>query len=126
MADEPASHTKKRPPKGLDGAGRRLWRSVTKAYVLRPDELFVLETACRCADLVARLEDAMQGQPMVVRGSMGQEREHPLLSEQRQQRALLNRSLAQLKLPEDGTAARSNQHRSAAQQRWRAASQARG
>lgn len=40
------------------------------------------------------------GQPLVVRGSMGQEREHPLLPEQRQQRALLTRTLAQLKLPD--------------------------
>ena len=89
-----------RPPKGLGEEGRKLWRGVLSAYVLRPDERLVLESACRCADLVARLAREMEGQPLVSVGSMGQEREHPLLSEQRQQRALMVRTLAQLKLPD--------------------------
>ena len=41
----------------------------------------------------------MAGQPLTTKGSMGQERGHPLLSEARQQRVVLNRTLAQLKLP---------------------------
>ena len=86
----------------------------------------MLETACFCADLVAKLEAAMAGQPLVVKGSMGQEREHPLLSEQRQQRALLNRSLAQLRLPDvagvdSGAETRSVAARKAAQTRWSSA-----
>jgi hypothetical protein len=120
MTAQPVIHAHKRPPKGLERAGRKLWRSVTAAYVLRPDELFVLESACRCADLVAQLEVAMRDQPLVVKGSMGQEREHPLLSEQRQQRALMNRSLAQLKLPDGTSGAQINQHREAALSRWAA------
>jgi hypothetical protein len=108
-----------RPPQGLDAPGRKLWRSVVSAYALRADELFVLESACSCADLVAKLAKAMEGQPLVVRGSMGQEREHPLLSEQRQQRALLTRTLAQLKLPdlEPGGVAAEAQRRSVAARR---------
>jgi hypothetical protein len=123
MTDTPPIHARKRPPRALEAAGRKLWRAVLGAYELRPDELIVLETACSCADLVAKLEAAMAGQPLVVKGSMGQEREHPLLSEQRQQRALLNRSLAQLRLPDvdgvdRGASARSVAARRAAQSRW--------
>ncbi|MGC4109448.1 MAG: hypothetical protein QM747_03270 [Nocardioides sp.] len=114
-----------RPPKGLGRAGRRAWKSIATRYVLRPDELLVLESACRCADVVAKLEDDLSGQPLIVKGSMGQEREHPLLSEQRQQRALLTRLLVQLKLPDlepgavdDQAMARSVKARAAARSRW--------
>lgn len=118
MSETP-NRAQPKPPSGLETAGRKLWRSVVSAYNLRPDELFVLESACACADLVAKLADGMKGQPLVVRGSMGQEREHPLLSEQRQQRALLTRTLAQLKLPdlEPGLVAADAQRRSVAARR---------
>lgn len=120
---------KRRPPstpKGLGLPGRRLWKRIVSAYELRPDEAFVLESACQTLDTATQLEDAMKGQPLMVKGSMGQMREHPLLSEARQQRALLARLLAQLKLPEEGTATRfdprgmdrSLQARNAAQARW--------
>jgi hypothetical protein len=98
-----------------------MWKRVVSAYVLRPDELFLLESACKVADLVTRLEAAMEGQPLVVKGSMGQEREHPLLSEARQQRALFTRTIGMLKLPEMGTAhpeTASTKARRAAASRW--------
>lgn len=104
-------------PQGLGKQGRKLWKDVTKAYKLRLDELILLESASRTLDLIAQLDDAMDGQPLTVKGSMGQEREHPLLSEARQQRAQLNRTLALLKLPDLGTV-EVNQHRAAAQSRW--------
>jgi phage terminase small subunit len=116
--------TEHRPPaapKGLQLVGKRMWKRVVSAYKLRPDEVFVLESACRTADWIAKLEAAMEGQPLVVKGSMGQDREHPLLSEARQQRALLARLLAQLKLPdEDGLALEttSTKARTAAMSRW--------
>ena len=112
-------------PKGLDRTGRRLWRDVVSAYELRPDELILLDSACRTADLVVRLEAAMEGQPLTVRGSMGQEREHPLLSEARQQRSLLARLFAQLKLPDADAEPVANQQRDAAMARWSAARGAR-
>jgi len=50
---------------------------------------------------------------------MGQQREHPPLSEARQQRGQLARFLAQLKLPdEDGLSSTSTKARKAAQARW--------
>ena len=118
MPSQDQIHAQKRPPKGLDRAGKRLWKSVVAVYNLRPDEFFVLETAARCADLVERLETAMVGEPLVTKGSMGQEREHPLLSEQRQQRAQMTRALAQLKLPDLAEGAVPNQQRAAVQSRW--------
>jgi hypothetical protein len=98
-----------------------MWKRVVSAYKLRPDEVFVLESACRTADWIARLEASMEGQPLVVKGSMGQDREHPLLSEARQQRALLARLLAQLKLPEEGSMVQetaATKARKAAMSRW--------
>lgn len=105
-------------PKGIGREGRRLWKAVTKDYKLRPDELIVLENACRTVDLIAEMQEAMTGEPLVTSGSKGQEREHPLLSELRQQRTFLTRALAQLRLPDVGGVASINQHRHAAQSRW--------
>lgn len=105
-------------PHGLKKRGRKLWRDVIPAYQLRADELVLLETACRCVDLVDQLEADMADQPLTVKGSMGQLRENPLLSETRQQRALLNRTLAQLALPDDPSVVPVNQHRAAAAARW--------
>ena len=81
--------------------------------------MVLLEQACRVADTLALLEAGMKDADLIVTGSMGQQREHPLLSEARQQRALLGRFLAQLKLPdEDGLATTSVKARRAAQARW--------
>jgi hypothetical protein len=112
----------KSPPAGLKLAGRRFWKAVVSAYGLRLDELVLLDSACRTIDLLADLDVAMAGQPLTVLGSMGQQREHPLLSEARQQKALLARLLAQMKLPDldevTGAKPRSVQARAAAQSRW--------
>lgn len=106
-------------PIGLDLPGKRLWRRITASYSLREDEMVLLDQACRVADTIALLEAGLKGQPLLVAGSMGQQREHPLLSEARQQRGQLGRFLAQLKLPdEDGLSTRSTQARRAAQARW--------
>ena len=104
--------------------GRRLWRAIVHSFELGPDELIVLESACRTLDLVVRMDAALIDAPLLVAGSMGQKREHPLISESRQQRANMARLLAQLKLPEpdilnvarQGT--RSVTARTAAQARW--------
>lgn len=116
------------PPKGLHPRARRLWKEVVSAYKLRPDELILLETACKTVGLVADLEAALVGAPLVTKGSMGQQRENPILSELRQQRVALNRTLAQLDLPDVDPAgegrsgkgvAAVNQQRAAAHSRWR-------
>jgi hypothetical protein len=113
-------------PAGLSLAGKRVWKSVVSYFDLRPDELFLLESAAKTADTIASLDAALVGQPLIVKGSMGQEREHPLLSEVRQQRTSLARLLGQLKLPDtddlgvtaERPAARSSAARKAANARW--------
>lgn len=122
-----------KPPEGLiktgrrDGPGRKLWKSITVAddgktarYVLRPDELRILEDACMLADKVHRYEARMEGQSETVRGSQGQQVLHPLLGEIRQCRTAIAGQLAKLKLPEDsaGATPRSVSARAAAQSRW--------
>src|ERR1044072_9309200 len=81
-------------PKGLTARGRKLWRQVLSEYTLRPDELVLLENACRTVDLIADLEAAMIGEPLVTTGGMGQAREHPLLSGARMQRTYLGQTLS--------------------------------
>lgn len=112
--------TAPKAPAGLGAAGRRLWRAVGDAYDLRVDEVRVLEDACRLADTIALLEASMDGQGVLVKGSMGQPVLNPLLSEQKTHRTALAGLLKQLKLPDDA-AGGVNQARSAAQSRWRTA-----
>lgn len=111
-----------RQPAGLGDAGRELWRSIVPAYQLRADELRVLADACRVADACAELEDAKVGQPLVTRGSMGQEVISPYVMELRQQRAQLAALLRQLRLPDEPSGVRSSatsdQARKAAAARW--------
>jgi hypothetical protein len=101
----------------------RFWREITPRWDLRPDELRILEDACWEADLVDTLREAMDGEPLTVRGSQGQQVIHPIVSELRQHRSTLASLLKQLALPDDHVSAeahpRSVGARAAAQARWR-------
>lgn len=113
---------KKSAPARLGSKARTLWTSITGAYDLRPDELRVLEDACRQVDLVERLEKELAGADLTVRGSQGQPVANPLVQEIRQHRLAVKSLLGTLKLPdEDGRAqaARSTSAREAANARWR-------
>lgn len=114
---------KPRTPRRLAGPGRSLWHSVVGAYELRPDELLLLEKACRTADESARLDEETRAAPLMVTGSTGQQRHNPLLNEARQTRALLAALLKQLALPDEAREAakgRDNSTRAtnAARARW--------
>jgi hypothetical protein len=98
----------KEPPAHLGESGRALWLDVAGTYGLRADELAVLLRACETADTIDAMNAALVGAPLVVPGSQGQLREHPLLSEKRQQVALMARLLAQLKLPNTDAGAASD------------------
>jgi hypothetical protein len=110
------------PPKGLESSGKRLWRGIAGSgqYELRPDELRLLEDACREADLIDALEAEAQGLPKLVKGSTGQLVINPLISEVRQHRSTLAALMVRLKLPDSQSVAapRSIQARSAAASRW--------
>ncbi|MGC9543604.1 hypothetical protein [Streptomyces sp. UG1] len=120
-------------PKGLRPPGRALWRAVTGDWELRPDELRVLEQACRTLDDEARLREELDQAAVMTAGSMGQPRVSPLFAEVRATRALLAKLLQQLGLQhlandEEGdqghdveASRREWQARAAAGARWRRA-----
>lgn len=116
-------------PKGLDTQGRKLWEAIAKSYDLRPDELSILEDACRERDLVALMEAALSAdlrraldhsEGLRTKGSQGQDVINPLVSELRQHRALLATLLGKLRLPDEGDGAvdMSSAARAAANARW--------
>jgi hypothetical protein len=117
---------KRRPaaPKGLGSAGRSLWRAVLSVYLLNPAELVLLGRACRVADTLDRLDEALKAAEVVTEGSQGQVRAHPLLSASAEQAKILDMLLRSLALPLDGETAgkiRSPQQAQAARTRWRKA-----
>jgi hypothetical protein len=112
-----------KPPSGLRAPGKRLWNAVVGPYVLTPAEITMLTEACFTVDELDSLEKAVRALPdLVVVGSMGQPRMHPLLGEVRAHRALLAKLTEQLNLPDIdqqiGLRAGSRHARTAARARW--------
>lgn len=101
------------PPVELGVRGAELWRSVLEEHELRPDEMRVLEDACREVDLIELLEDAVRGAPLTARGSQGQPVANPLIQELRQHRGLVARLLGSLKLSSEAQEERDGRSRSA-------------
>jgi len=96
---------------------------MTAGIIYRPDELAVLEGACKLADVAARLETATKTAPLTTFGSTGQKVVNPLLQELRVTRAELSRQLAKIDVPEtdaDGAQKSSTRtsHRQSARKRW--------
>lgn len=113
-------------PDGLAVRAKDLWESVVGVYDLRPDELRILEDACREAMLVDRLDRELDGAPLLVKGSMGQLVANPLVQELRQHRSTFAGLMAKLQLPDDpdqvsadSPAERTVKARAAANARWR-------
>lgn len=102
-------------PQGLGDKARRTWRSITRQYELRADELRMLEDACRTIDLIEKMQVRLDDQvtQLVVKGSTGQPAANPLIQEIRQQRAVLQRLFAALKLSDVDESAGAAQERSA-------------
>lgn len=82
-------------PDDLAEHGRRLWRSVTDDYELEQHETELLEQAARTADLVEALRVALSdGALLTTDGKI-----RPEIVELRQQRQMLARLLAALRVP---------------------------
>lgn len=102
------SATKRAPkcPSDFGIAGKRLWRSLHAELEFEEHELALLRGACRTADRLEALAEALEGAPLEVTNVKGDPVANPLLVEQRQQIASLARTLASLRLPtgltEDG------------------------
>ena len=112
----------RKPPPRLSKSARTLWDDVTSKWDLRPDELRLLEDACREASLVDRIEREL-GPDLLTPGSTGQVRAHPLLGEVRQHRVAMSQLLSRLNLPDADAEVRAQdartQHaRLAAVARW--------
>lgn len=131
MSDSETPAKPIQPPEGLvkrgrkDGPGRALWKQIVTSgkYLLRPDELRILEDACRMYDRADDLQRQAADRPSTVRGSTGQPVINPLLAEERQCRLAAAQLLKQLKLPDElgesaGAGPRSVNARNAAQARW--------
>jgi hypothetical protein len=91
-------------PPGFKAAGRRLWKAIHAAYDFEdaPEKLVILEHACRTADLVERLQKAVdETDDLRVRGSQGQPVAMPEVGELRMYRALLTSLLKAVNCPED-------------------------
>ena len=113
--------TDKRPrtPGGLEKPGKRLWSAILDEFALDSRELFVLEQAARQADAVAALEAEIEASGLVSRGSRGQMRLSPTVTELRQARLAVSKLLSDLALPDvDDTAAASRRGLKAAEARW--------
>lgn len=95
---------KPRAPMGLGPRGLKFWHEVNEQYVLRSDELRVLEDACREMAIIDEMNKELSRVGVWMEGAAGQQRMNPLVAELRQHRMVLLSALRQLKLPdgEDG------------------------
>lgn len=117
-------------PSGLGNTGRALWRSIHGALPTDAEdamefderELAILRQACRQADDIASLEGALKAAGVTVRGSKGQPRLNPIVTELRMARIALARLLGELDIPggvaEQPATARSRRAQHAASVRW--------
>ena len=117
------------PDGGFDKAGKTLWQSITKQFVLdnEPHKLEMLAQACRAVDTIAALEWEQRGRELLVPGSRpGQKVISPLVDQARQQRQLVSVLISKLQLPDDvgadedaeAKAFRVARAKKAAQARW--------
>ena len=111
-----------RAPSGLGRSGRALWRDINAEYGLAPHESVILVQCCRVADRLDAIEaELAAADALVVTGSTGQPRCHPLLAEQRAQMRVLESLSRALSIPlpsEEIGRRRSPTAREAALQRW--------
>jgi hypothetical protein len=116
------------PPAGLGEAGSALWADVMSRYDFSsPADYNALAAAARMADQIARLEDALAVADVVITGSTGQDRVHPLIGEVRAHRLAQQRILSALfkgtddaeeETPEQVSLRRTGQAQRAARARW--------
>jgi hypothetical protein len=121
MTNDDDDYRPPRAPNGLQGPGRKLWKTVLSGFQMRGDELLLLAAAAKLADETARLEAELSTSPTMVVGSTGQAKVSPLFGEIRAHRLAFGRILAGLGLADaldpDGSA-RSTAGRRMARARW--------
>ncbi|WP_373199846.1 terminase [Mycobacterium marinum] len=104
-------------PNGTGPSGRALWRDVMSRYELEQHEEALLREMVRCVDQLDALHAITASEGLVVEGPHGQ-KAHPALTAAQQQRIVLARLAASLRLPageqDDSSALRRPQRRGAA------------
>ncbi len=111
----------RRAPAGLGKSGRALWAGTMRDYELSAPETALLTEACRTADRLAAIAEALDGAELVVSGSTGQPKAHPLLASAALQVTALDTLVRGLGLPvgeETAGRRRSAPARDAALARW--------
>ena len=111
-----------RVPAGLGDAGRQFWDEVTSGYDLSPAERGILRRCCACLDRLAAIDAELDSAGLIVEGSTGQVRAHPLLSAADSAERTFDILVKALSLPmpdEREGKRRSPQAVQAAQARWR-------
>ncbi|WP_371738621.1 P27 family phage terminase small subunit [Alcanivorax quisquiliarum] len=88
--------TKITPPKSLGTDGRKLWAELRREYeITDAGSLAILRSMCESVDRLNQCREAVARDGLVVAGSGGQPRPHPLLQvEAEARRALLAHSRA--------------------------------
>jgi phage terminase small subunit len=111
-----------RAPDGLRPSGRAFWRKITGVYELAPAEVALLGRACRVLDMLAEIDRRLGREGLVVKGSSGQPRAHPLVASVAELSRTLEVLVRGMCLPapwEGEGSRRSPQQQAAAQERWR-------
>ena len=93
-------------PPGTGTAGRRLWRGVLADFDLTGAESEILRECVRVTDMIDRLEQEAAAGPLTITDKRGEAKTAPAIVETRQQRALLARLVASLRLPDLDTGER--------------------
>ena len=85
-------------PAGLGTEGKKLWKEIVGTFdvVEEAHKRRILFDACRTADLIDRLDTAMNDQPLTAKGSMGQLVIHPLIAQVQASRMQLSQLLSRL------------------------------
>lgn len=111
-----------RAPSGLGRSGRALWRDLQGEFGFAAHELAILTQVCRIVDRLDAIEGELAAaDTLVVTGSTGQPKCHPLLAEWRAQARVLESLSRALSIPlpsEEVGRRRSPSAREAALQRW--------
>lgn len=109
-----------RPPIALGRRGKALWTQVQTAYVLDAVETTVLVELCRAVDRADRIATELEGQPLSVAGSAGQQRLNPLVGALDETQKLIDRLAGSLAVSAPGASGegRRAHQRKAALTRW--------
>lgn len=91
----------RRIPARLKTSGRALWKDITSRFELEEHEFLTLKEACRTADRLDELDKEMEGEPLTVVNSKGDETANPRIVEQRQQALTYTRLIASMRLPDE-------------------------